>query len=180
MRSYAAAKYGLVHDARLEAGEAVLVHGATTALGTATVSIARHIGAEVYATVAGEAERAALLVTGSVAPDHIFSIAGLPGTLKHATGQRGVDVVLNSSVTGEVLRQSCYCLNPFGRWIELGMKDMRSNTGLNMVPFACNGRHHQAGAAACAEALGGERGAQDITVQVQAWRATRGCEGEGR
>lgn len=138
MRSYGAAKYGLVNAARLEAGEAVLIHDATTALGTAAVSIARHIGAEIYATVAGEAERDALIATGSVAPDHVFGIAGLTEALKHATGQRGVDVVLNSSVTGEALRQSWHCIAPFGRWVELGMKDMRSNTGLDMVPFAAN------------------------------------------
>lgn len=138
MRTYGAVKYGLVNVARLERGEAVLIHDATTALGMAAVNIAQHIGAEVYATVAGEAEKNALLATGGVLPGHVFSLNGFSQALKHATGQRGVDVVINSSATGEALRQSWHCLATFGRFVELGMKDMRSNTGLDMVPFASN------------------------------------------
>ncbi|KAL1852420.1 Type I Iterative PKS [Diaporthe australafricana] len=138
MRSYGAVKYGLVNAARLEKEEAVLIHDATTALGMAAVNIAKHIGAEVFATVAGEAERNLLVETCGVLPDHVFSFSGFSQALKQATGQRGVDVVLNSSMTGEALRQSWHCLAPFGRFVELGMKDMRSNTGLDMVPFAAN------------------------------------------
>ncbi|KAI3392870.1 hypothetical protein diail_5045 [Diaporthe ilicicola] len=138
MRSYGAVKYGLVNAARLEEEEAVLIHDAATALGMAAVNIAQHIGAEVYATVAGEAEKSLLVETCGVLPDHVFSFAGFSQQLKQATGHRGVDVVLNSSMTGEALRQSWHCLAPFGRFVELGMKDMRSNTGLDMVPFAAN------------------------------------------
>lgn len=138
MRSYGAVKYGLVNVARLERGEAVLIHDATTALGMAAVSIAQHIGAEIYATVAGEAEKDVLTATSSVLPDHIFGFTGFSHALQHATGHRGVDVAINASVTGEALRQSWHCLAPFGRFVELGMKDMRSNTGLDMVPFAAN------------------------------------------
>ncbi|KAL2272317.1 hypothetical protein FJTKL_06945 [Diaporthe vaccinii] len=138
MRSYGAVKYGLVNVARLERGETVLIHDATTALGMAAVNIAQHIGAEIYATVAGAGERKHLVATSSVPPDHVFGFAGFSQALGHATGHRGVDVVINSSVTGEALRQSWHCLAPFGRFVELGMKDMRSNTGLDMVPFAAN------------------------------------------
>lgn len=138
MRSYGAVKYGLVNVARLEKGESVLIHDATTALGLAAVNIAQHIGAEIYVTVAGEAERDLLVAVGGVLPDHVLGFAGFSQALKHATGYRGVDVVINSSMTGEALRQSWHCLAPFGRFVELGMKDMRSNTGLDMVPFASN------------------------------------------
>lgn len=138
MRSYGAVKYGLVNAARLEKEEAVLIHDATTALGMAAVNIAQHVGAEVFATVAGEVEKSLLVETCGVLPDHVFSFAGFSQALKQATGHRGVDVVLNSSMTGEALRQSWHCLAPFGRFVELGMKDMRSNTGLDMVPFASN------------------------------------------
>lgn len=138
MRSYGAVKYGLVNVARLDKGETVLIHDATTALGMAAINIAQHIGAEIYATVAGEAERDVLLATSGVLPDHVLGFTGFSQALKHATGYRGADVVINSSVTGEALRQSWHCLAPFGRFVELGMKDMRSNTGLDMVPFASN------------------------------------------
>lgn len=138
MRSYGAVKYGLINVARLERGETILIHDATTALGMAAVSIAQHLGAEIYATVAGDEERKHLVAMSGVPPDHVFGFTGFSQALKHATGHRGVDAVINSSVTGEALRQSWHCLAPFGRFVELGMKDMRSNTGLDMVPFASN------------------------------------------
>lgn len=138
MRSYGAVKYGLINVARLKKGETILIHDATTALGMAAINIAQHIGAEIYATVAGDGDRSHLVATSGVPPDHVFGFSGFSQVIKHATGHRGVDVVINSSVTGEALRQSWHCLAPFGRFIELGMKDMRSNTGLDMVPFAAN------------------------------------------
>ncbi|MYX63674.1 alcohol dehydrogenase catalytic domain-containing protein, partial [Streptomyces sp. SID8382] len=42
--------YGLVELGGLQAGERVLIHAATGGVGTAAVRIARHLGAEVYAT----------------------------------------------------------------------------------------------------------------------------------
>lgn len=39
------------------------------------------------------------------------------------TGGKGVDVVLNS-LAGESLRQSWHCIRGFGRFIELGQKDI--------------------------------------------------------
>ncbi|KUL89318.1 hypothetical protein ZTR_03620 [Talaromyces verruculosus] len=49
----------------------------------------------------------------------------------------GVDVVLNS-LAGEALRQTWLCVAPFGRFIELGKKDIVGNTGINMSPFMNN------------------------------------------
>ena len=42
--------YGLVELAGLRAGESVLIHAATGGVGMAAVQIARHLGAQVYAT----------------------------------------------------------------------------------------------------------------------------------
>jgi NADPH:quinone reductase-like Zn-dependent oxidoreductase len=39
------------------------------------------------------------------------------------TGSRGVDVVLNS-LAGEALRQTWHCVAPFGRFIEIGKRDV--------------------------------------------------------
>ncbi|KAK7746447.1 Type I Iterative PKS [Cytospora paraplurivora] len=139
IRSYGAVKYALVDAARLEKDESVLIHNATTALGLAAVNIAQHIGAEVFATVSGEADEALLVERYGVPRNHVFnSSAGFAQGIKSATAQRGVDVVLNGSLTGESLRQTWHCVAPFGHFIELGMKDIRSNTGLDMVPFAAN------------------------------------------
>ena len=130
MRSYGAAKYALVDSARLEKDESILIHDATTALGMAAVNIAQHIGADVFATVAGEAEKNLLVQKYGIPPNHVFSIAGFAQSIKGATGHRGVDVVLNGSMTGENLRQTWHCIAPFGRFVELGMKDISKLTSL--------------------------------------------------
>ena len=44
------AYYGLVDLAGLEAGESVLIHSAAGGVGMAAVQLARHLGAEVFAT----------------------------------------------------------------------------------------------------------------------------------
>ncbi|WP_170066517.1 polyketide synthase dehydratase domain-containing protein, partial [Streptomyces sparsogenes] len=48
--AFLTAWYGLVDLAGLKAGESVLIHAATGGVGTAAVQIARHLGAEIYAT----------------------------------------------------------------------------------------------------------------------------------
>lgn len=128
MRSYGAAKYALVDAARLERDESVLIHDATTAVGMAAVNIAQHIGAEVFATVAGEGEKKLLVEKCGIPHNRVFSIAGFSQSIKRATENRGVDVVLNGSLTGENLRQTWHCVSPFGRFIELGMKDISKST----------------------------------------------------
>ncbi|KAK0712063.1 putative polyketide synthase, partial [Lasiosphaeris hirsuta] len=97
------------------------------------------IGAEVYATVSSEAKRKILVDEYGVAEDHIFSNKDIDFAkgIKRMTKGRGVDVILNSTV-GEVLRQTWHCIAPLGRFIELGIADIESNTGLDMAPFAKN------------------------------------------
>ena len=53
------------------------------------------------------------------------------------TNGRRVDVVLNS-LSGEALRETWHCIAMFGRFVELGKKDMVGNTGLDMAPFLRN------------------------------------------
>jgi NADPH:quinone reductase-like Zn-dependent oxidoreductase len=48
-----------------------------------------------------------------------------------------VDVVLNS-LAGEALRETWHCLAMFGRFVEIGKKDIVGNTGLDMAPFMKN------------------------------------------
>src|SRR5206468_933335 len=48
--AFITAWYALVDLAALKPGERVLIHAATGGVGTAAVQLARHLGAEVYAT----------------------------------------------------------------------------------------------------------------------------------
>jgi polyketide synthase 7 len=118
------ALYGLSVLAGLRAGQRVLVHAATGGVGMAAVQLARHWGAEVFAT-ASRGKWDTLRAMG-FDDDHIgdsrtveFEEKFLP-----VTGGAGVDVVLNS-LAGEFVDASLRLLAPGGRFIEMGKTDLR-------------------------------------------------------
>lgn len=53
------------------------------------------------------------------------------------TNGKGMDVVLKS-LSNEALRRTWNCVAPFGRFVELGKRDIQNNTGLEMRPFLNN------------------------------------------
>ncbi|MEU4905544.1 SDR family NAD(P)-dependent oxidoreductase [Streptomyces sp. NPDC022067] len=118
------AYYGLVDLAGLGSGESVLVHAAAGGVGMAAVQLARHMGAEVWAT-ASPAKWGVLRELG-LEDDHIASSRDLEfeGRFLAATGGRGVDVVLNS-LAGEFVDASLRVLADGGRFLELGKTDVR-------------------------------------------------------
>ncbi|WP_423229705.1 SDR family NAD(P)-dependent oxidoreductase [Streptomyces mobaraensis] len=122
--AYLTAWYALVELAGLRAGESVLIHAATGGVGMAAVRIARHLGAEVYAT-ASPAKHGLLEAMGVDAAHRASSRdAGFEEAVRRATGGRGVDVVLNS-LTGELLDASMRLLGEGGRFLEMGKTDVR-------------------------------------------------------
>ncbi len=118
------ALYGLSVLARLKAGERVLVHAATGGVGMAAVQLARHWGAEVFAT-ASRGKWDTLRAMG-FDDDHIGDTRTLEFEEKFlaTTGGAGVDVVLNS-LAGEFLDASLRLLVGGGRFIEMGKTDLR-------------------------------------------------------
>lgn len=131
--------YSLNHVARLSAGESVLIHAAAGGVGQAAIQVAQIAGAEIFATVSSIEKRACLMEKYGLAEDHIFSTRDLSFVkgIKRMTHGRGVDVVLNS-LSGEALQQSWNCVAPFGRFVELGKKDIQANGSLSMYPFLHN------------------------------------------
>ncbi|MEU8953160.1 SDR family NAD(P)-dependent oxidoreductase [Streptomyces sp. NPDC048518] len=123
--AYLTAWYGLVELAGLRARERVLIHAGTGGVGMAAVRIARHLGAEVFAT-ASPAKHAVLDDMG-VDAAHRASSRDLDfeETIRRATGGRGVDVVLNS-LTGEFIDASLRLLGDGGRFLEMGKTDLRT------------------------------------------------------
>lgn len=101
--------------------------------------MAKHVGAEVFATVGSSEKRDLIMKTYSIPDDHIFNSRDLSfaKAIMRTTSGQGVDVVLNS-LAGEALRQTWECIAPFGRFIEIGKKDILANSGLEMMPFLRN------------------------------------------
>ncbi|GAA2024658.1 type I polyketide synthase [Polymorphospora rubra] len=118
------AYHGLVDLAELRAGEAVLVHAAAGGVGMAAVQLARHLGAQVYAT-ASPGKWDALRALGLPA-DRLASSRTLDfeGRFLAATGGRGVDVVLDS-LAREFVDASLRLLPRGGRFVEMGKTDLR-------------------------------------------------------
>jgi phthiocerol/phenolphthiocerol synthesis type-I polyketide synthase C len=76
-----------------------------------------------------------------------------------ATGGEGVDVVLNS-LSGELMESGLRVLRPFGRFIELGKRDLYGNTRLGLRPL----RHNIAYFAVDADELAAQRPSVAATV----------------
>ncbi|KAM4054373.1 KR domain-containing protein [Hirsutella rhossiliensis] len=128
----------LVDVARLSKGESVLVHAAAGGLGLACIQLATYLGANIYCTVGRKAKKELMLELG-IPESNIFSSRDLSfaGGIMRQTKQRGVDVIVNS-LTGEALRQTWECIAPFGRFLEVGKRDVYDNTGLEMSRFLKN------------------------------------------
>ncbi|WP_322619943.1 type I polyketide synthase [Streptomyces acidicola] len=114
------AYYALVDLAGLQEGESVLIHAAAGGVGMAAVQLARHLGAEVYAT-ASEGKWPAVRELG-VDADRVAS--SRTTEFEHHFRADGVDVVLDS-LAGEFVDASLRLLRPGGRFVEMGKTDIR-------------------------------------------------------
>ncbi len=132
--AFLTAWYGLVHMAQLQPGEWVLIHGAAGGVGLAAIQIARLRGARIAATVSTPEKRALVAAAGAERIYNSRSTA-FADAIRAEIG--GVDVVLNS-LAGDAMQASLKCLNPFGRFIELGKRDYVLNTTLGLRPFRRN------------------------------------------
>ncbi len=123
---YLTAWLALVHHARLERGETVLIHSATGGVGLAAIEIASHIGARIVAT-AGSPEKRAYLAELGVA--HVYDSRS--PTFASAMREADIvpDVILNT-LAGDLMLQSLGLLGPLGRFVHIDKKDIASNTPL--------------------------------------------------
>lgn len=132
--------YALKHLAHLQAGERVLIHGGAGGVGLAAIQLAKHMGAEVFATAGSPEKRDFVRLLGA---DHVFDSRSLAfaDEIMNATAGEGVDVVLNS-LAGEAMRRSLSVLKPFGRFLELGKRDFFENTPIGLRPLKDNISYH--------------------------------------
>lgn len=132
---FATAWYALRHVARLAPGERILIHSATGGTGLAAVRVARLLGAEVLATAGSEEKRRYLRELGI---EHVMDSRSLDFAAQTRAATAGrVDVVLNS-LAGPAIRAGLETLRPFGRFVELGVRDIISDTALGLAPLRHN------------------------------------------
>jgi NADPH:quinone reductase-like Zn-dependent oxidoreductase/acyl carrier protein len=131
--AYVTAYHALVNLGRLRQGERVLIHAAAGGVGMAAVNIAQHAGAEIFATAGSEEKRAFLRSLGITNVMDSRSLAFADEVMAR-TGGEGVDVVLNS-LGGEFISRSLSILAPYGRFLELGKRDIHKNTQLGLGLF---------------------------------------------
>jgi len=118
--AFITAWYALVDLAALKPGERVLIHAATGGVGTAAVQLARHLGAEVYAT-ASRAKWPALQAMG-IPQERIADSRTTEFAERFAA--EGITVALGS-LAGEHVDATLSLLAPGGRHLEMGKTDVR-------------------------------------------------------
>ncbi|MAI77950.1 MAG: hypothetical protein CL917_03340 [Deltaproteobacteria bacterium] len=133
-------EYALNEAARLQEGERILIHAGTGGVGLAAVQFAQSVGAEIYATAGQDFKRDYLRDLGV---EHVFDSRSLDfvDEIKEVTDGEGVDVVLNA-LAGEFIPASMSLLKPFGRFLEIGKKDIYADTPMGLYPFRNNLSYH--------------------------------------
>jgi NADPH:quinone reductase-like Zn-dependent oxidoreductase/ubiquinone/menaquinone biosynthesis C-methylase UbiE len=137
--AFCTAYFSLLHVARLQKNEKVLIHAASGGTGQAAIQVAQDVGAEVFATVGSLAKKHLLMKVYGIAESHIFYSrdTSFADRVMEATHGEGLDVILNS-LAGKQLQASWETIASFGRFVEIGRSDIDSRRLLPMYPFRKN------------------------------------------
>lgn len=124
---------------RLQSRDSILIHAGAGGTGQAAIQLAQHIGAEVFVTVGSNAKKELLMNEYGIPEDHILHSRDTTfvDPIMRMTSGRGVDVILNS-LAGDSLFASWNCLARYGRFVEIGKKDILANSKLSMLKFNDN------------------------------------------
>lgn len=110
--------HALVERGHLQAGESVLILGASGGVGMAAVKMAKHIGATVIGTGSSEEKRETILAAGA---DHVLDPADeeLAAKVKALTDGKGVDVAYDP-VGGDLALTATRAIAWNGRYLIVG------------------------------------------------------------
>ena len=131
--------HALHNLAHLQSGESILIHDTHGGVDQAAITLAQHLGAQVFATARNLEKRKLLIESLHVEESHVFFSGNLDfakGVMR-LTNDRGVDVVLNS-LSGEFLTQSWHCIAKSGRFVNLAAQYDAGRSVLEMQPFERN------------------------------------------
>jgi NADPH:quinone reductase-like Zn-dependent oxidoreductase len=128
---------------RMQSGESVLIHAGAGGTGQALIQVAQSLGAVVFATVSCRTKRDILVKTYNIQESHIFYSrdTSFAQGVQRVTNGRGVDLIVNC-LSGDSLLASWECLAPYGRFVEIGLKDIMLNANLPMMKFGSNTSFH--------------------------------------
>ena len=117
---YATAYRALIQRGQARTGESVLIHGASGGVGIAGVQLACAQGMKVLGTAGTEAGRQLVMQQGA---HQVFDhgAADYPGKILQATGNRGVDVILEM-LANRNLAKDLTLLAPNGRVVVIGSR----------------------------------------------------------
>jgi len=140
MVAYLTASYALSHQGRMQKGEHVLIHAATGGVGQAAVRLAQAKGAEIFATAGSDEKRGFLKQIGVPHVLDSRTVAFAEEIMRITQGE-GIDMVLNS-LAGEAIHQSLSILRQYGRFLEIGKRDIYGNTKVGLFAFRKNLSYH--------------------------------------
>jgi alcohol dehydrogenase len=128
--AFSTVQHMLFDNAKLEAGETVLVHAGGSGIGSAAIMMAKAIGATVITTVGDDAKAAMARALGA---DHVinYRTERFEGVVRKLTAKKGVDVVFEH-VGAETFNGSLLCLKRGGRLVTCGATSGPSTT-LNLM-----------------------------------------------
>jgi len=132
--------HALQNVARMRPGESILVHAGAGGVGMAAIQIAHYLGAEVIASAGSLTKRTLLECLGV---KHVIDSrrGDFADAVMELTGRRGVDVVLNA-LASEAIPMGLSCLAEFGRFIEIGKRDIYLNSRIPLWPLRRNASFH--------------------------------------
>jgi NADPH2:quinone reductase len=134
--AYVTAHVSLIARGRLQAGETLLVHGASGGVGMAAMDVGRLLDARVIATTASREKADALRRAGA---DEIIVLGPKPGDafreqVKALTNGKGADVIFDP-VGGDVFDESTRCIAFDGRLLVIGFAGGRIASVNTNIPL---------------------------------------------
>lgn len=130
--AYLTAYVSLVRRGGLQAGDTLLVHGASGGVGMAAVQVGKLLGATVIATGGSDAKLAEVKAFGA---DHVLNTAnGFRQQVKDLTQGKGANVIFDP-VGGDIFDESVRCIAFDGRLLVIGFTSGRIATVPTNMPL---------------------------------------------
>lgn len=143
--AYAAAIYGLEDLAKVEAGEKVLILHGTGIPGLAAIKLSQTLGAKTYVTVATAAEAEGVSDITGLPTEYIFvpTTSSMSEQIRARMGCHGIDVIFGSASANNALASECWRnIAPFGRFIQMGRKNVLKRTALDTMSLHQSATYH--------------------------------------